>query len=117
MFFDIYELIEIAKGYENYREYLESAEVITRRLNLIELYYAILRDFNATRAREHYSFYKTFTIDIPDDTIFEAMEFRRGHSDLSYVDCIGYKIAEKEGVKFLTGDKDFQDLKNVEFVR
>lgn len=117
MFFDTYALIEIAKGNKNYREYLESSEIITTRLNLIELYYAILRDFNVSKAREHYLFYKPFTVNISDNTIFDAMKFRGKHSKMSYVDCIGYKIAEREGVKFLTGDQDFQELKNVEFVR
>ena len=36
---------------------------------------------------------------------------------LSYADCINYSIAEKMNLKLLTGDEDFRDLKNVEFVK
>ena len=36
---------------------------------------------------------------------------------LSYADCIGYIIALRYGIKFLTGDKEFETLENVEFVK
>ena len=37
--------------------------------------------------------------------------------DLSYADCIGYIYAIKNNLLFLTGDKEFKDLKSVEFVK
>ena len=45
------------------------------------------------------------------------MGFRLKHGGLSYADCIGYVIARREGMKFLTGDAAFKRLENVEFVR
>ena len=36
---------------------------------------------------------------------------------LSYVDCLGYILAGMNGAKFLTGDNQFKDLQNVEFVK
>ena len=35
----------------------------------------------------------------------------------SYIDCIGYMVAKRLNIKFLTGDKDFEDLDNVKFVK
>ena len=32
-------------------------------------------------------------------------------------DCIGYILAKNIGIKFLTGDKEFENLDNVEFVK
>ena len=32
-------------------------------------------------------------------------------------DCIGYIIAKRLGMKFLTGDKEFEGFENVEFVK
>ncbi len=32
-------------------------------------------------------------------------------------DCIGYIFAKQLGIKFLTGDKEFENLDNVEFVK
>jgi predicted nucleic acid-binding protein len=36
---------------------------------------------------------------------------------LSYVDAIGYQLALEKNAKFLTGDKEFKGMKNVEFVK
>ena len=33
------------------------------------------------------------------------------------VDCIGYMTAKRLGVKFLTGDREFEGMDNVEFVK
>ena len=51
--------------------------------------------------------------------IAKAMKFRNKWKKrkVSAVDCIGYFMAKDLGVKFLTGDKEFKGMKNVEFVR
>ena len=36
---------------------------------------------------------------------------------LSMTDCIGYMMAKQWGIKFLTGDKEFEDMENVEYVK
>lgn len=117
MFFDTYALVEIAKGNPRYERYLDVEKIILTRLNLIELYYAILRDFGETEAKKHYFFYLPFVRDITDEVVFEAMKFRLGHRKLSYADCIGYTTARMEGERFLTGDIRFKGLENVEFAR
>ena len=52
-------------------------------------------------------------------TIKNAMKFRLANKKkkLSYADCIGYQLAKEHGLKFLTGDKEFENLPNVEFVK
>jgi hypothetical protein len=35
----------------------------------------------------------------------------------SYTDSIGYLISLRNRIKFLTGDKQFRDMPNVEFVK
>ena len=35
----------------------------------------------------------------------------------SIPDAIGYTIAKKYNIRFLTGDKDFEGMENVEFVK
>ena len=37
--------------------------------------------------------------------------------DDSNIDAVGYTIAKKLDIKFLTGDMAFQKLENVEYVR
>ena len=52
-------------------------------------------------------------------SIKEANELKLkiNRRDVSYVDCLGYTLAKKLGVKFLTGDEQFKDMENVEFVK
>ena len=49
----------------------------------------------------------------------ESIKFRKEQKkkDLSYTDCIGYIYAARNNMKFLTGDKEFEGMKNVEFVK
>lgn len=93
--------------------------MITTKLNLMELHYALLRTENKKTADEKYDAYRGFVIEITDEIIKESNEFRLANKkrDLSYVDCVGYVLAKKHQVKFLTGDKQFEDMENVEFVK
>ena len=47
------------------------------------------------------------------------MEFRLKWKDrgVSITDCVGYIMAREMGIKFLTGDKEFEGLEGVEFVK
>ncbi len=58
-------------------------------------------------------------IDYDKNTIEMASRLKLQYKrrNLSMTDCIGYTIAKNLGIKFLTGDKEFQDLENVEFVK
>ena len=60
-----------------------------------------------------------YTIEINDEIIKLANAFRIANKKrkLSYIDCIGYIIARLRNIKFLTGDKQFEDLENVEYVK
>ena len=118
LFFDSYALIEIIKGNENYKKYLKETP-ITTKLNLIEVYYYLLREENEQKAEFYYNFYLPSCVSIPDRVIKEAMKLKLKFKDkkLSYVDCIGYVFALELGLKFLTGDNEFKDLVNVEFVK
>ena len=116
MFFDTYALIEIAKGNPRYKRYLREKITVTK-LNLIELYFSILRDFGEAEAKKHYSSYLPFVEEISDEIIFESMRFRLDHRNFSYADCVGYLLARRKGEKFLTGDIAFKGLEGVEFVR
>ena len=51
--------------------------------------------------------------------IIEAMKFRYENKKkkMSTTDCISYIMAKELEIKFLTGDKEFEHLENVEFVK
>lgn len=117
-FFDSYAIMEILKGNTNYNLYLNSKIILTK-LNLFEIYSNVLRDSGKEDAEKIFDKYKSHTVDYDDSVIKEAAELwvRYRDRNVSMTDCIGYILAKKLGVKFLTGDEEFEDLDNVEFVK
>jgi predicted nucleic acid-binding protein len=119
-FFDTYALFEIFFGNENYLKYLDS-EVVTTRLNLMEIYYHLLRDYGEEVAEKYYDETIGYSIDFTDGDIKKAMKFRlkmkKNKKGLSYVDALGYTLANKMDIAFLTGDIAFEDIPNVEYVK
>jgi len=118
-FFDSYAFFEIIEGNQNYDPYSQDVGIITSKLNLMEVHYGLLNKYGKEIADRYYDRLLPFTIDLDDDIIKSAnmikLLFKK--RDLSYVDCIGYTLAKARHVKFLTGDKQFEDLENVEFVK
>lgn len=117
-FFDSYAIVELIRGNSNYAKYINE-EVIITLFNLAEIYWAALNDLDEKAADEIYEQYRLSVVDIEDDILKEAIKFRKENkkNDLSYTDCIGYIYALRNNLKFLTGDKEFQNLKDVEFVK
>lgn len=118
-FFDTYAFLEFIQGNIKYKKYFEHYEIVTTLFNLIELFYNILRELDIEKARYYYYKLKPFVVEVEDKVVEKAMLFRLKNYklDLSYVDCIGYALAEEKNLKFLTGDIKFKDFSNVEFVR
>ncbi len=117
-FFDTYAIFETMRGNKSYEKYKE--EVITTTiLNLGELYYGLLIKQGKKIAD---SWLKEFKFDfLPLDAriVVKASYFRflNKKKKFSYVDCIGYILALEHKIPFLTGDKAFKGLPNVEFVK
>jgi hypothetical protein len=118
-FFDSYAFFEIIYGSPNYEKYTKNVAIITTKLNLMELHYGLLLALGKEKADYYYDFYKKFTIEIDDDIIKLANYFKKvmKTTNVSYVDCIGYTLAKSRNILFLTGDKEFEHLDNVEFVK
>ena len=117
-FFDTYAIIEIIKENKAYVKY--SQEILTTSiLNFGELYYALLRDFNEAIANEWRRKLEQSLMLVDADIIAKAMLFKQKHKskNFSFIDCVGYTLAKENGLVFLTGDKEFEDLDNVEYVK
>ena|SRR3989344_6308444 len=117
-FFDSYTIIEVIKGNANYARYVGEKVIITL-FNLAEIYWSALNDLGEKEADEIYDKYKSGIVEVNDETLKEAIKFRKKHKkkNLSYTDCIGYIYALKNNLKFLTGDKEFENMENVEFAK
>ena len=117
-FFDTYAIIEIIKENKNYEKYKEE-EIVTSILNIGEVYYILLREKDEETADYWYKILKhnAFLIDI--EAIIKAMKFRFENKakKFSFIDCVGYVIATDKSLRFLTGDRAFENLDNVEFVK
>ncbi|HLD15107.1 MAG TPA: PIN domain-containing protein [Candidatus Nanoarchaeia archaeon] len=118
-FFDTYAFCEMLKGSVNYEPYSKGIKIITTKLNLMEFHYFLLLNYDKETADRYYDYFAKFTIAIEDEAIKKASEIRMTfkHKKLSYIDCLGYVIASFNGVRFLTGDKQFEGMDNVEFVK
>ena len=117
-FFDTYAIIEIIKENKAYSRYSKEL-IITSILNFGELYYALLKDFNEIIANEWRRILEQTLLSIDTNVIVKAMIFKyeNRNKNFSFIDCVGYVLAKENNLIFLTGDKEFEDLEGVEFVK
>ena len=115
--FDTYALIEILKKNSNYLPYVELNPIINDFI-FAEFCYNLFKD-NVKSSEEYINEIKPAIVHIEPEWIKESMRFRLKWKDrkVSMTDCIGYVMALKLGIKFLTGDKEFAGMENVEFVK
>lgn len=118
-FFDTYALVEIAQSKESYVKYRENIQILTNKLNLMELAYFFLRIDEEDKIPIIFKDYLKYNIEPSINALIEAVKFKFLHrkKKLSYIDCLGYMIAKENKVKFLTGDEKFRGMSNVEFVK
>lgn len=117
-FFDTYAIIEIINGKPAYMRF-QQEQIMTSVLNFGELYYIFLKEFGKVKTENLLSNFKPDFIEIDSEIVKLAMEFRWQNikKKCSMVDCIGYALAQKKRLIFLTGDDAFKDLQGVEFIK
>lgn len=134
-YYDSYAVIEFIRGNEAYKVYFTDTKGFLTKPNLAEVYHNMRKGsnggggsgFDAKRAAMVVERFALFLVGYDIKDICEAMELRlrlmqsnkkkRVHSDLSYTDALGYYLAQKMKIPFLTGDVYFKDLPGVEFVK
>jgi len=117
-FCDTYALVEFIKGNPAYFPYHDK-ELHTGIMNLYELFYTLLRDYGEEIAKDYFYHFSSLVIAFEEDHVFAASKFKLQHykKEISYVDALGYTLASAAGMKFLTGDKEFENIERVEFVK
>lgn len=115
--YDNYAIIEIISGNEKYKDYLDK-KIIINDFIFAELCYVLKRD-DYPNPEKYLQRFAEFIVHAGPDTINKAMIFRFNNKNkkMTMTDCISYCMAKDLGIKFLTGDKEFKDLNNVEFVK
>jgi len=121
-FGDTYALIELLKGNPNYEGY-SRADLVTTEFNILELTYALFRDFGHDETANTIEFVRTkVEVMLTEDSDYlNASDFRlsanKTGKKLSLVDALGYSYSRKLGIKLLTGDREFSEMENVEYVK
>ena len=122
LFADTYALIELLKGNPNYENYSQ-ADLVSTEFNILELTYALFRDFGRDEATKVVKLirYKIKILSTEDSDYLDASEFRKSANKtgkkLSLIDALGYSCSKKLGIKFLTGDREFIEMENAEYIK
>ena len=118
-FFDTYAIIERVLGNQNYA-FTQDLVVVTTKYNVCELYYALLKMGYGKKTASNVvetlalKYVEPITKDIIDAAQYR---FKRKKRKLSYIDCVGYSIAKRLKLKFLTGDEQFEREPGVKYVK
>jgi hypothetical protein len=120
-FADSYAIIEMLKGNENYLLF-QNERLITTEFNICEVGFAVCREFPADATRVLKMVRKMVTLHATrDEDYCSGAAWRKEASGqgkkLSTIDCVGYSVANRLNIPFLTGDREFADMDNVQFVR
>jgi len=120
-FLDSYAILEYLSGNKKFAPYVDRGDWATSILNLVEVYYAGLRDQSEEYAERAYLAFRPGMIEIDDRDVKAGMatrlRLRARNLKLSYADALGYEMARRIGARFLTGDRVFSGLPDVEFVK
>ena len=116
-FFDSYAILAIIQDNPAYAHY-KQCKMATTALNLIEVNYILLRDYGMRIVDAFYHALIPTLVEY-EHVIQEAnvMRLQMKKRNVSAADCVGYTLAKLAGIKFLTGDKEFENLPNVEFIK
>jgi len=121
-FADSYAIIEILKGNRNYLPYRGSRHLLTTEFNICEVAFAVCRDYPASamdvmdRIRKNIPLTQTTNEDYCSGALLKRSPVNKG-KNLSTIDCVGYAVSRRLDIPFLTGDREFETIDNVEFVR
>ncbi|HYB45520.1 MAG TPA: PIN domain-containing protein [Nitrososphaerales archaeon] len=120
-YLDTYAILAYLKGNKAYAKYFSARTLKTSVVNLMELYFVLLRDQGEKAAEDAFLAFGSYRTELTDPDVKEGMKLRlrlkAGGSNISYADATGYQISKSLGLRYLTGDEAFRSLPNVEFVR
>lgn len=120
-FYDSYAIIAYLSDNPAYRAYFEENDGVLTKLNLIEVCYRTMQMHGQEAAEDVVKSLASYVIDFSQSDIVASMKLRltlkNDGLNVSYTDALGYYLALKNKLKFLTGDKAFESLDSVEYVK
>ena len=113
---DTYALMEITEGNQRFSSYIGSNFVITD-VTLAEFYGVLLRKNGEQIAEYWFRKFEEYSVSVSKEILIEAVKFRYKYkkTGISFFDAVGYIFSVENGFHFVTGDKEFEKLKDVDF--
>lgn len=113
---DTYALVEISKENPNFEIYLGSEFVITDP-TIAEFYLVLFREEGEKVADYWFKKLETYCLPASKEILIEAVKFKheKRKQNISFFDAVGYVFSLKNNYNFVTGDKEFEHMINVEF--
>ena len=115
-FLDTYALFEIIRGNPAYEKF-ENAATATTIFNLAEFNWALKKEKDKFTSDSLTKKFESILVEVTVNDIISSMDFRQTQKGLSIPDAIGYVIAKHLNAKFVTGDRAFENLENVEYIK
>ncbi len=115
-FYDTYALIQIALSGEQYKTYQQGVFIL-HFLNLYEFYHVLCKQGHKESADSFLERLQECCVEATIEDVKIASHHKLHSKELSYADALGYTIARRRGLKFLTGDDAFKNLEGVEFLK
>ncbi len=114
---DTYALVEINNGNPKFANLLSEDAVITDA-TIAEFYGYLYRKYDLKTADYWHRRLSFFCRPVSRGILIKAVVFRTDNSklNLSFFDCVGYIFAVENGMKFVTGDREFKGKPHVEFL-
>ena len=114
---DTYALVEINNGNPKFANLLNEEIVITD-ITMAEFYGYLYRKYDLKTADYWHRRLSFFCKPVSRGILIEAARFRidNNKQGFSFFDCVGYAFAVENGMKFVTGDKEFRNKPGVEFM-
>ncbi len=119
---DTYAIVEIYYGNPKFSKFILGNFIIPDWI-LGEFYYVWMQKYSEEEADNLIKELEKNSIQVSKDIIIKAMKFRYHHkknkkdSNLSFFDAVGYIFSRENNYIFVTGDKEFEGLESVEYVK
>jgi len=75
----------------------------------------VARHLGREEARRQVARFRRIVVEPSENLLWDAMDLKLAQPKLSYADAIGHATAVDLGARFLTGDRAFRRMSNVEF--
>lgn len=115
-FLDTYALVEILNGNPACAEELDGAG--TSIFHLFELHVQVARLRDEATADLAFGDLRPLAAEVEDADVLAASRFKRANpkTRISYADALGYAMAKRRAVAFVTGDAAFRGMDGVRFI-